>query len=100
MADPQFASLILLLVLSLEEVGPDAVSSGVETCWQNIREHAPPALLPFVDNTGGNHWAFDGRARHRDPAIVFVDPELASDDAIFPVAPSFDAFLAMIEAGA
>jgi hypothetical protein len=69
MADPQFASLILLLVLSPEEVGPDAVSSGVETCWQNIREHAPPGLLPFVDNTGGNLWACDGRpaqgSRHR-----------------------------------
>ncbi|MFC7557161.1 hypothetical protein ACFQU7_40450 [Pseudoroseomonas wenyumeiae] len=69
MADPQFASLILLLVLPFEVVGPDKVSSGVETCWQNIREHAPPGLLPFVDNTGGNLWAFDGRpvrgSRHR-----------------------------------
>ncbi|MFC7555990.1 hypothetical protein ACFQU7_32795 [Pseudoroseomonas wenyumeiae] len=69
MTDPQFASLILLLVLPPEEVGPDKVSDGVETCWQNIREHAPPALLPFVDDTGGNLWAFDGRpvrgSRHR-----------------------------------
>ncbi|RKK01977.1 hypothetical protein EBE87_27070 [Pseudoroseomonas wenyumeiae] len=69
MADPQFASLILLLVLPPEVVGSDAVSSGVETCWQNIREHAPPALLPFADDTDGNLWAFDGRpaqeSRHR-----------------------------------
>ncbi|RKK01577.1 hypothetical protein EBE87_25015 [Pseudoroseomonas wenyumeiae] len=60
MADPQFASLLLLLVLPPEAVSPDAVSYCVETCWQNILEHAPPGLLPFADNTGGNLWAFDG----------------------------------------
>ncbi|MFC7557468.1 hypothetical protein ACFQU7_42475 [Pseudoroseomonas wenyumeiae] len=69
MADPQFASLILLLALPFEVVGPDAVSYGVETCWPNIREHSPSSLLPFVDDTGGNLWAFDGRpvrgSRHR-----------------------------------
>ena len=69
MADPQLATLILLLVLPSEVVGPDVVSYCVETCWPNIREHAPPGLLPFVDDTGGNLWAFDGRpargSRHR-----------------------------------
>ena len=69
MADPQFPALILLLGLPPEVVGSDAVSSGVETGWPNIREHAPPGLLPFVDDTGGNLWAFDAHpargSRHR-----------------------------------
>ena len=99
MADPQFASLILLLVVPPEAVGPREASYCVETSLQAIRENYPSGLLPFADDTGGNLWAFDARARPGDPAIVFIDHELMSDDAVFPVAPNFDAFLAMLEAG-
>jgi hypothetical protein len=34
-----------------------------------------------------------------DPAIVFIDHELEGEEGVFPIAPSFDAFMAMIEAG-
>ena len=97
MADPRFASLILLLVLPPEEVSPDEVSYCVDTCWQNIRDYYPAGLLPFADDTGGNLWAFDARTHPEDPAIVFIDHELMGDEAVFPIAPNFDSFMAMLE---
>jgi hypothetical protein len=98
-ADPQFSSLILLLVLPPEAVGQAEASYCVESCFGDIQDRSPPGLLPFADDTSGNLWAFDARTHPGDPAIVFIDHELTGDDAVFPVAPNFGAFMAMLEAG-
>jgi hypothetical protein len=99
MADPQFTSLILLLVVPPEAVGPREASYCVETALQSIREDSLSGLLPFADDTGGNLWALDARTHPEDPAIILIDHELMGGDAVFPVAPNFDAFMAIIEAG-
>jgi hypothetical protein len=98
-ADPQFSSLILLLVVPPEAVGKAETSYCVETCFRDLLDRYPPDLLPFADDTGCNLWAFDFRAHPADPAIVFIHHELMDDEGVFPVAPNFDAFMAMIETG-
>ncbi|MFC7557202.1 hypothetical protein ACFQU7_40790 [Pseudoroseomonas wenyumeiae] len=99
MADPQFASLILLLVLPPEVVGSDAVALASRPAGRTSASTPRPPCCPSPTTPTATSGPSTG-ARHRNPAIVFVDPELAGDDAIFPVAPGFDACMAMIEAGA
>jgi hypothetical protein len=98
-ADPQFAALILLLVVPSELPDETTASYCVETCFRQILDRYPAGLLPFADDTAGNVWAFDTRTRPGDPAIVFIDHERAGEDGIFPIAPDFDAFMAMLETG-
>ncbi|MFC7556866.1 hypothetical protein ACFQU7_38635 [Pseudoroseomonas wenyumeiae] len=99
MADPQFASLILLLVLPPEEVGPDKVALASRPAGRTSASTPRPACCPSSTTPAATSGPSTG-ARHRDPAIVFIDPELGGDDVIFPAAPSFDACMAMIEAEA
>ncbi|MBC9209636.1 SMI1/KNR4 family protein [Roseomonas aerophila] len=98
-ADPQFATLILLLVVPPGLLDAANASYCVETRFRQIQNRYPAGLLPFADDTGGNVWAFDTRTRPGDPAVVFIDHEHAGEDGIFPVAPDFDAFMAMLETG-
>ena len=90
---------MLLLTSSTHAVGEANASSCVERCLATIRDRSPPRLLPFADDTGGHHWAFDLRGAAAPPAVVFIDHERAGEKATTPAAGSFAAFLAMAEAG-
>jgi hypothetical protein len=61
----------------------------------------PALVVPFGEDGGGDFMAFDFRGHAADPPVVYVSHESATEanegENVYPLAPSFTAFLEMLE---
>lgn len=65
----------------------------------NADEQIPDAVVPVITDGGGNMICLDYRAG-AEPAVVYWQHDLDGEEAFVPIADSFDAFLAILEAEA
>lgn len=89
--DEQFG--VLLYALPIERMEQTEVFGyGVLVALDNLAALYPAGIVPFSDDTGGNNLAFDFRAGD-EPAIVFVDHNVAGERGLTKIAPNFTALL-------
>lgn len=87
---------VFLYVLSPDKLeDAEVFGYGVSVALGNMADLYPPGIVPFSDDTGGNNLAFDFRTGP-DPAIVFVDHNVAGERGLTRVAPNFAALLALL----
>ena len=60
-------------------------------------EHPAPDAVPIIGDGGGNLICLDYSAGATEPAVVYWQHELYWDEGMVAVAPSFDAFLEILE---
>lgn len=87
---------VLLYVVPTETMeDSEQFGYGVLVALENMASLYPEGIVPFSDDTGGNNLAFDFRTGP-DPAIVFVDHNVAGEAGLTTVAPSFTALIEML----
>ena len=73
-----------------------------ESLWTSVstwQEHElPESIVPIAEDGGGNLLCLDYRHSHA-PAVVFWFHELAGEEGLRRVAPSFEAFITTLREG-
>ena len=74
-------------------------TDNVFECLKNlaIDDQLPDGLLPVSDDGGGDLICLDYRHNSSAPEVVYWAHELSGEEAVVPIAPSFDAFLELLE---
>jgi SMI1-KNR4 cell-wall len=97
--DPQFGRVgtSLGVLLSLNPSSTYYVLRKIQNLDDGL---LPSGVVPFGEDGGGDLMAFDFRKDANNPPVVYVaiaDAEEVGERHVYPLAPSFSAFLDMLE---
>ena len=85
-------SLMMRSLVRIDESAEINVLNTLDT----LKDSLLPKIIPFADDSFGNYFCFDF-SKSGEPLIVFWDHEEKRENALSPVADSFEKFIAVLQ---